>query len=301
MTAAKSDKAPRYDAILVDEAQDYLPLWWSALRSCRKPDGEMVLAADTTQDIYNKARSWTDEAMSGAGFTGDWARLDGSYRLPQEALKTAQDFALKFLPKDKIDLAQSSESGSDEDPCTLRWIQCDPESAKKQCINAVLAMMRETGPKTGAANADITFICNEIDFGKSVTDGLDTYSGIRTVHTFEAKRLEQVRRKMAFWKGDARIKATTLHSFKGWESRLLVVHVGHAVGADSLALVYAALTRLKRSEFGSWLTVVCSAPELAEFGKTWPEYQCIAPSTVKLEDDSLNFQVLEKHFQLFRE
>lgn len=300
-TAAMSDKAPRYDAILVDEAQDYLPLWWLGLKNCPKPDGEMVLVADTMQDIYGKAQSWTDEAMSRAGFSGPWARLEVSYRLPQEALKAAQEFALKFLPKERIDLAEPTQGSLDVEPCTLRWIQCKPDEAKKQCVDAVLAMMRETGPKSGAANADITFICNEIAFGRSVTDELDTYSSIRTVHTFEADRLEQVRRKMAFWKGDARIKATTLHSFKGWESRLLVVHVGHAVGDDSLALVYAALTRLKRSPSGSWLTVVCSAPELGEFGKTWPGHHATAGSTHRLEPDNKYFQALEEDYRQSRE
>ena len=78
---------------------------------------------------------------------------------------------------------------------------------------------------------------------------------------------------MGFFMGDARVKATTLHSFKGWESRLLVVHVGHAIGSDGLASVYAALTRLKRSPEGSWLTVVCSAPELSEYGRTWAHHK----------------------------
>lgn len=301
MSAALSEEAPRYDAILVDEAQDYLPLWWAALKNCRAESGEMVLAADTTQDIYDKAQSWTDEAMSGAGFTGDWARLGGSYRLPREALQAAQDFALKFLPKEKIDLAEANQGSLDVEPCTLRWIQCSPEESKKQCVDAILAMMRETGPKSGAANADITFICNEIVFGKSVTDELDTYSGIRTIHTFEVNRMEQVRKKMAFWKGDARIKATTLHSFKGWESRLLVVHVGHAVGNDSLASIYAALTRLKRSPSGSWLTVVCSAPELADFGSSWPEHRRTDASHPLPPDDNPYIQDMKKRLRLFRD
>lgn len=299
MSAALSEEAPRYEAILVDEAQDYLPLWWTALKNCIADNGEMVLVADTTQDIYDKARSWTDEAMSGAGFTGDWARLEGSYRLPREALQAAQDFALKFLPKEKIDLAEASQGSLDVEPCTLRWIQCAPEESKKQCVDAILAMMRETGPKSGTANADITFICNEIAFGKSVTDELDTYSGIRTIHTFEANRMEQVRRKMAFWKGDARIKATTLHSFKGWESRLLVVHVGHAVGDDSLASIYAALTRLKRSPSGSWLTVVCSAPELADFGSSWLEHHRTDASRPLSPEDNPYIQDMKKRLRLF--
>ena len=89
---------------------------------------------------------------------------------------------------------------------------------------------------------------------------------------------------MGFFMGDARVKATTLHSFKGWETRLLVVHVGHAIGSDGLASVYAALTRLKRSPEGSWLTVVCSAPELSEYGRTWSGYKDIT-RTVPVEEN----------------
>ncbi|WP_299360191.1 hypothetical protein [uncultured Paracoccus sp.] len=89
--------------------------------------------------------------------------------------------------------------------------------------------------------------------------------------TFDDRGVESKRRKMGFWMGNARVKATTLHSFKGWESRLLVVQITRASSDDSLALVYAGLTRLKRNVRGSHLTVVCSAPELAGFGRRWPE------------------------------
>ncbi len=49
--------------------------WWNALRKVCRPGGEMLLVADATQDIYGTARSWTDDAMTGAGFKGDWAEL----------------------------------------------------------------------------------------------------------------------------------------------------------------------------------------------------------------------------------
>lgn len=270
--AAASPNVERYDAVLVDEGQDFLPLWWSALRNIGKPGGEMLLAADTMQDVYGTARSWTDEAMHGAGFSGDWTKLEVSYRLPRLAQVAARDFAKAFLPKDLVDLPQIEQGALDIEQCHLQWVQCAPDQAGKKCVDAILAMMRETG-KNGLANADITFICNDIDFGRGVTGELDTYSDgdapIHTVHTFDADEREGRRRKMGFYMGDARIKATTLHSFKGWESRLLVVHVGHADGAKDMASIYAALTRLKRSPQGSWLTVVCSAPELAAYGKTW--------------------------------
>ena len=44
----------------------------------------MLLVADPTQDVYDK-RAWTDEEqMLGAGFSGPWTELHGSYRLPSD-------------------------------------------------------------------------------------------------------------------------------------------------------------------------------------------------------------------------
>ena len=73
--------------------------------------------------------------------------------------------------------------------------------------------------------------------------------------------------------GDSRIKATTLHSFKGWESRAIVIFIGHSVDKKSLALIYTGLTRLKKHPEGSYLTVISCANELIPYGKTWPVFE----------------------------
>lgn len=270
--AVSSNQVARFDAVFVDEGQDYLPLWWNALRGICKPDGEMLLVADATQDVYGTAKNWTEEAMSGAGFFGRWSQLSVGYRLPPDALQMAQEFAQRFLPDDTRDVPELDQETLDLFPCDLRWIQCPDQEAMRQCVNAVLAMMRKTGAAAGTANADITFLANDIDFGRTVVDELATYR-VSAAHTFERDKLKQDRMKMAFYLGDARIKATTFHSFKGWETRLIVVHVRRAIGPEGMAAIYAALTRLKRSEAGSHLTVVCSAPELADFGALWPMHE----------------------------
>lgn len=61
----------RFDAVLVDEGQDFTHEWWNMLRHhVLAPDGEMLLVCDPTQDLYD-VRSWTDEAsMPDAGFNG---------------------------------------------------------------------------------------------------------------------------------------------------------------------------------------------------------------------------------------
>ncbi|MDE0085886.1 MAG: hypothetical protein OXU23_09265, partial [Candidatus Poribacteria bacterium] len=84
----------------------------------------------------------------------------------------------------------------------------------------------------------------------------------RNIRIYENSR----RKKLAFYMGDARIKATTLHSFKGWEGRHLILFVSRISSDKDRALFYTALTRLKKHPNGSMLTVVSSCPELRDFG-----------------------------------
>lgn len=261
--------ARKYDAILVDEGQDYRPLWWDILRKACRPDGEMLLVADATQDIYGTAGSWTDEVMTGAGFPGgQWSQLSVSYRLPPSALDHARKFASTFLPEKLVDLPEQDQESLDLFPCQLRWVQCDPASAHDTCADEVISMMAKTG-KDGVANADITLLADRKASGAKVVECLSR-KRIRTVNTFSFT--DDRRQKMAFFMGRAELKATTLHSFKGWEARLLVVYITSAAHIENLALLYAGLTRLKRSAEGSSLTVVCSTPELEKYGKSFPEH-----------------------------
>ena len=69
-----------------------------------------------------------------------------------------------------------------------------------------------------------------------------------------------------FW-GMLEFKATTLHSFKGWEGRHLILYVSRIASTEDRALFYTALTRLKKHSNGSMLTVVSSCPELYNFGE----------------------------------
>ncbi|WP_259672131.1 nuclease-related domain-containing DEAD/DEAH box helicase [Rhizobium sp. NZLR8] len=271
LEASQTPDAKRYDAILVDEGQDYLPLWWDVLRQSCKQKGEMLLVADATQDIYGTVEAWTDDVMKGAGFGGRWAQLSASYRLPPDVMGLARKFAETFLPAERIDLPEPEQGSFDLYPSHLSWVQCEPQDGDEVCSHEIIKLMQHTG-KLGLANADITLLAGDMVSGGKAVQRLSDQN-IKAVDTFGD---DHRRKKMGFFMGDARIKATTLHSFKGWEARLLVVYVTNASHAQSLALVYAGLTRLKRSQEGSWLTVICSAPELAEYGKAFPTHRRVA-------------------------
>jgi len=260
-----------YDAILVDEGQDFLPHWWTILRKLCKPSGEMLLVADTTQDIYGTANAWTDKAMEGAGFRGEFAKLKVSYRMPPKLILLAKDFAEKFLPPDSIDVPIAPQIELELYPCKLKWIQTTKELAEEICKDEILKMAPSVDPIL-LSIPDITFLVNNIKFGKSISEKLEQ-KNVKILHTFGKDDFDTRKRKINFFMGDSRIKATTLHSFKGWESRAIVIYLGHKFDEKSMFLAYTGMTRLKRHIESSFLTIVCAIPELKTYGNLWDVFE----------------------------
>ena len=276
------DVLPIYHAILVDEGQDYNKDWWQTLRAAVKPDGEMLLVADKTQNIYGKDLTWLDGSLRGTGISSNRFPLETSYRLPPEIVPILEEFANHFLVPSgvEVDIPKQVEL-SFNPPIELRWVQVSSVSSIAEiCFEEVHWQMKHLSSDT--AMPDIIFLSPKNDTGlvfveKCEEKGvhvLDTFGqedqepdtfgqGDRNLRKYENSR----RKKLAFFLGDAKIKATTLHSFKGWEGRHLVLYVSRIVSAEDRALFYTALTRLKRHPNGSILTVVSSCRELYNFGK----------------------------------
>lgn len=265
---------PRYDAILVDEGQDFHPSWWQTLRLALKEGGEMVLVADKTQNIYATAAAWTEDTMANAGFRGPWAELKISYRLPPAVVPFIYRFAEEFLTNEEIDIPQVEQRKNQMEfadlfPIELRWHHVREHSnGPDACVAEIRRMMQRL--RTDTAIPDITFLSG-IEMGQIVTGLLET-KGVHVLHTFDRDKKNARRLKRAFFQGGPQIKATTLHSFKGWESRHLVVFAESIERAEDRALIYTALTRIRRHTAGSALTVVSYCSELFAYGQSWPEF-----------------------------
>lgn len=268
------DDGDRWDAILVDEAQDFQLEWWLALRAAMPADGsgEALIVADRQQNLYG-VPAWTEEGMSGSGFRGNWITLEHTYRMSPALSRLAKEFVERFLPSAESHRPISPE-GEFEFKTILKWKQIPPaQSPVEDCVQALLSILHETTVDPVAVSDLVCIVDNE-EIGKQIVDRLREMQ-VRAIDTFgrsneRRERKEQGRRKkLAFFQGDARVKVTTIHSFKGWESKALVVQISRATGQDSLALAYAGITRLKRDDRGCYLTVVCSASELADYGLLW--------------------------------
>ena len=274
---------PMYDAILVDEGQDFRLPWWQTLRNALKPNGEMLLVADKTQNVYGTAAGWTEQAMGGAGFYGPWKELKICYRLPSKIIPVLKNFADDFLLPSEVEVdlptSEQPELGFNS-PLELRWVQvCSEESIEEVCFEEVQRQMQHLQEDT--AISDIIFLVPNNAMGLAFVERCEQVN-IKTLSTFGkgergsealgqvaknySKSRDSRRRKLSFFLGDARTKVTTLHSFKGWEARHLVVYVSRVETLEERALFYTALTRLKSHPNGSKLTIVSTSPDLSSFG-----------------------------------
>lgn len=80
---------------------------------------------------------------------------------------------------------------------------------------------------------------------------------------------------MWFFKGDTRIKVCTVHSFKGWEAKALLVVWDKMYSEKEYALLYTAITRLKSGR-SSILYVANVEPSLIEYSKLWKNIRSLS-------------------------
>lgn len=93
---------PRYDIILVDEAQFFAPLWFEIIKRILTPDtGHLFLVADTSQGFLKRRQSWLS---SGLEVRGRVHRLTKSYRTTREIMDFATLLYRTRLPHDEDDI-----------------------------------------------------------------------------------------------------------------------------------------------------------------------------------------------------
>lgn len=82
---------PTYDAIMVDEGQDFEPEWFNLVSQLLNPETQsLLLVEDRAQTIYKRKRSYVQD--TGLNFTGRSKVLSINYRNTAQIVKFAWDF-----------------------------------------------------------------------------------------------------------------------------------------------------------------------------------------------------------------
>jgi superfamily I DNA/RNA helicase len=262
----------RVDAVLVDEGQDFTLDWWALLRDhVVRPDGEMLLAADSTVELYGN-QSWADAAVrDAAGFTDPWIELETSYRMAPDLLDATNLFATEFLADDGAPVLSAAAGDQEAVVGAL-------STSFRQWRNA--ARVADLGREMGRAvvdllrghpdlkPSDVVYLCEYHHDGLAAAAEIEA-AGHPVHHVFSRDPDARHQRKARFWPDADAVKGCTVHSFKGWESPAVVLGIG--VEARSRRIAYASMTRVA-STLGterSYLVVVNADRKLAGFGDTF--------------------------------
>ena len=215
--------------------------------------------------------------MKGCGLSKSWVRLENSYRVPSQLVPLLKDFAERFIPEKSVDLPNEQLELL---PCSLRWRQTIGNGIVDACLEEIIQMAGIKLPQI-VPFSDVIVAVSSKALGIALIRRL-TSSQINVTHTFDMKSdpdngkqpdgRQERRKKLHFYKGDARVKITTIHSLKGLESRSLILCLDRGNPSLSGKLLYTGMTRLKRSDEGSHLCIVSSVDELRNHGRQWPDY-----------------------------
>jgi hypothetical protein len=252
-----------YDAILIDEGQDYYFQWYELLYSSFLNErDEVVVVCDKKQNIYQRELNWLDKRVTRVGlekFESDYIDLTTSYRMPIRVAELSNQFSEAFNLNQEIRLSKIERLQNIAEHIVWRNI-----NSTEWCTGVYDAYRRLTF--AGAHPSDIVMLLPTHKIGLECVNFFKNQK-IEVNHVFESSDGHKTNKKI-FWMGDSRLKMCTIHSFKGWELLNIVVYIPPAT-KDSLsqmdAIVYTAITRTRAN-----LIILNANTRYAEFGEDFP-------------------------------
>ena len=256
----KNNSQVKFDAILIDEGQDYYFEWYNMLCDFLSNRDELVIVCDKKQNIYGRELSWIDKRRKGLEKFGDWEELKTGMRLPEKIANITNEFSetynlnqeLKFDKKDTPEFIEVEnfiwKNINDEN-----WI--DELKPAIQTIKKVSSSAHSSDTVILLPNKKLGFEC--VDYFKKMNVDVN--------HVFETGSEERYHRhKKAFWMGDSRLKVSTIHSFKGWEVLNVIIIIPKNIIGDLNkfdSCIYTAMTRTRQN-----LYIINSSKRYWDFG-----------------------------------
>ena len=251
------DELPKYDVMLIDEAQDCKENWINILlNNFVTEKAEIVAFADEKQNLY--ARDLDEMKMPKNPIQrGPWdGKLNKSYRLSAKVAMLVADFQ-KFFFSGKYDIDEKIETDAMRDLFADPYIEYhmieNPE--RKTIDNTKIAQYIFKQMNNHQLNSnDVTILSTRIsmlryldatikEVSKEKTNIMfetqEEYNQIMQMHFINSRPEDEIRkirknRKANFWMNRGTIKLSTIHSFKGWESPAVFLVIENDVAADNL-------------------------------------------------------------------
>lgn len=269
-----SHKLPKYDAIFIDEVQDYKASWLQIIkRNFLQGNGEFVVFGDPKQNIYHREIDSQGNILLGV-IPGLWNKdLIKSHRFSNPSLANlAMEFQRHFIGNpDDIEGSNNLNSVIQFNLMQYRHV---PHQSDSVALTDIVYSICEDFIKTNGINiagvailAPQTNLLRELDYkyrrasGKKSTTTFITKEGIQRIsrqknqasyaYKQDLERLEKVL-KNRFIIITHNLKLSTIQSFKGWEAPTIICIIQNDIYSDenivtSPELVYTGITRAKEN------------------------------------------------------
>lgn len=266
----------RYQTILVDEVQDFENEWVKIIRdNFLAADGEMVLFGDESQNIYGRDNERA--AVIAQGF-GRWQKLKRSYRtsLNSPLNQVFKDYQSKYLiekysdselletaptqqgltfeildyhsfsnswENQSFELIQKTISANNFNPNDVVILSSKIYFVRKlveqfqnvEKVHCMFETYQELHELLSVYDSNITLESLKFMSQNTLQNTLESYKGLQT-------KIVQARRtkKNHFYANSGLIKLSTVHSFKGLESKSVFYLMDDD---DTPEIVYTSITR----------------------------------------------------------
>lgn len=245
----------RYQAVLIDEAQDFAPTWFEVALQLLKPETNLLfIVADGAQKIYRRALSW---ASLGINIRGHRSRvLRRSYRNTQEILQTAYE-----LIRTDNGTRRELEAAGEE--------VIEPDLTNGIMARGPLPVLLQFSDPALEYGALVSEVRRLIEQGYQPGDILlavrhrNTIAGL--ANALRAGNLPvQVLSGQAPDLGEFTVKLSTLHSTKGLEFRVVFIcgletvddeadeQAAAATESEERRLLYVGMTRARERLYVSY-------------------------------------------------
>lgn len=273
------DKLPKFDAIFIDEVQDYMSPWLQMLRRYfLRGNGEFVVFGDPKQNIYHRPVDSNGDIRLGI-IPGEWnKKLTKGHRFSNPFIASlSMAFQQRFIRTyiDNIETEAETETHENNGfnynliDYHLIDIEQDESETFKNVYNLCMNFIKDNNLEI----KDVTILAPQTEILRKIDFRYRQESGSRTTITFVPReavekisrhsssasyeykrdydRLEKVKKNL-FTVVSRNLKLSTIQSFKGWESKTVICIIqndryNEDNEVSSSELIYTGLTRAKEN------------------------------------------------------
>lgn len=238
-----------FDAILVDEAQDFSNEMLRSVTGLLAPGGDLVIALDPYQDLYRRRSSWKSLGIKASGKT---YYLKNAYRNTSEIFEFTQRFIGETPPaEDQMTLLKGDFARHGDPPDMRKFVNSED-------IEAFLAKdISDIINREAAKRSEIAVIYDDKVYGPSRFTYDNRALPMRILNTLNSCGIpttwvsQDVRSKEMYDITTDRVSLISIHSSKGLDFDIVyLVGIDHIRTAgdpkdDLISLVYVAMTRAR--------------------------------------------------------